>query len=61
MSERIKERKLFKGNIEIDVEAETKGEAEKVLSELTHQIINQWKSVYRVRYTMPEKEGNNNG
>ena len=56
MSEGIKEWKLFKGSIEVVIEAETKKEAEDTLSEMTHQIINQWKNIYKARYTKPEEE-----
>jgi len=56
MSERIKEWKLWKGNIVVVIEAETKEEAEKILSEISHQIINQYESVYKTRYTKPEEE-----
>lgn len=56
MSGRIKEWKLFKGSIEVVIEAETKKEAEEILSGISHQIISQNKGVYKTRYTMPEGE-----
>ena len=56
MSERIKEWKLFKGNIEVVIEAETKKEAEDMLSEIAHQVISQNESVYKTRYTKPKEE-----
>lgn len=47
---------LFKGKIEVVVEADNKKEAEETLKKIAEGIIKDNKYIYRTRYEMPKEE-----